>query len=522
MQDNSEQLNEEQRVALQKFAVRGDRGRAAIFIGRKAELALIRDRLDLLIERQTDGESAPGSDLTTVIQGAPGAGKSALLEKIAEDWPLSEKKQAVAISLDPGLLTLPMPDFLDAVIARTERVPEVMQILQKYFKLKSIRVAAVSVEVKAESAGDSGKPPVPVILLFDEIQTELAGNIPDQSRGHLTRNLRLLHTGQHNAPMFPVFGGLANSADLLRSAGLTRLAGGSELTLPGFSDEEMDELMMRFVGEHLSSARPSSSTLERWGDALRRGSQGWPMHCRNFLIALCEEIKEKDWRPQAVDLDMARMRAQQLRFNYYMQRMQGTLEDQEALVSAVLEALRQDGAKKRRQIIKLIAQAYKDHPPTDFDGQVAPEGMSAGKTFDAMLHAGIVQKTGKGTFACPIPSLASYIAAWVTEPTSLLHEAVLNNEVADMDHAFDRCRDDGERGRLLQAVDIRGRTPLMLALELGMALVVKYLAQAESGLPVALRSLGLRDSEGRTARDYAAASGDERMVALLDQIQLAE
>ena len=522
MAGNGKQLNEEQRAALQNFTVEGDRGRASIFVGRKAELALIKGRLDLLVKRQNEGKSAPGSDLTTVIQGAPGAGKSALLEKIAEDWPLDASGQAVAISLDPGLLTLSTAEFLDAVIARTERVPGIMQILQKYFKLKSLSVAGVRVEVSAESSPSSGKSLMPVILLFDEIQTELKGITSSQSREHLTRNLRLLHTGQHNAPLFPVYGGLANSADLLRAAGLTRLAGGSELTLPGFSDEEMDELMARFVEQHLSSAPPSQAILDHWADALRRDSQGWPMHCRNFLIALCEEIRANDWRPQDVDLDTVRIHAHRLRCTWYEQRMQGALEGRYALVSTVLEEIRRYGGLGKLDITDAIARAHQEHLSRNFSRGSLPEAMTAEEAFDAMLHAGIVQKVDEFGYACPIPSLSGHLTARATLPPGLLHEVVLKAKAEEVDRAMAQRRDNTERGKLLQATDIRGRTPLMLAVELGIAPVVEHLALAESQLPPALRSVELRDNEGRTARDHAVASGDERIVTLLNQLQPTE
>ena len=522
MAGNDKQLSEEQRAALQKFTVEGDRGRAAIFVGRKAELALIKGRLDLLIERQNEGKSAPGSDLTTVIQGAPGAGKSALLEKIAEDWPLDGTGQAIAVSLDPGLLTLSTAEFLDAVIARTERVPGIMQTLQKYFKLKSLNVAGVSVEISAESSRSSGKSLMPVILLFDEIQSKLVGSVSDQSREQLADNLRLLHTGHHNAPLFPVYGGLANSADLLRSAGLTRLAMGSELTLPGFSDEEMDELMARFVERHLSSAHPSQTTIDQWGASLRRDSQGWPMHCRNFLIALCEEIRLKDWRPQAVELDTVRIHAHRLRSAYYEQRMQGPLEGRYALVSTVLEEIRRYGGMGKLDITDAIAKTHQEHSSRNFSRGSLSEGMTAEKAFDAMLHAGIVQKVDEFGYACPIPSLSGHLAARATLPPSLLHEAVLKAKAEEINRATAQCRNDTERGKLLQATDIRGRTPLMLAVELGIAPLVKHLVQAESRLPPTLRSVELRDNEGRTARDHAVASGDERIMALLNRLHPME
>ena len=519
MGKDSKQLSEEQRAALQRFTVEGDRGQAGIFVGRKSELALIRDRLDLLIKRQSEGKNAPGSDLTTVIQGAPGAGKSALLEKIAENWPLGGQGQAVAISLDPGLLTLSTPEFLDAVIARTERVPGITQTLQKYFKLKSVSVAGLSVEFGAESSPSSGKSSVPVILLFDEIQTKLRDSASSQSREQLSDNLRLLHTGQHNAPLFPVYGGLANSADLLRAAGLTRLAMGSELTLPGFSDDEIDELMTRFVKQHLSSARPPQATLDQWGTSLRRDSQGWPMHCRNFLIALCEEIRRRDWRPQTVNLDTVRIHAHRLRCAYYEQRMQGALRNRYRLISKVLEEMRQASSMQDDQIMYAIARAHQDPDPDELGRGSLPEGMTAEQAFDAMLHAGIVQKVDEFGYACPIPSLGGHLAARAIFPSSLLHEAVLKAKAEEIDRATAQCRDDTERAKLLQAIDIRGRTPLMLAVELGIVSLVECLVEIESRLPTALRSAEFRDSEGWAAQDYATASGDERMVALLRRLQ---
>ncbi len=518
MEDDCGQLNDEQRTALQKFVIEGDRGRADIFVGRKAELSVIRNRLKSLIERQN--QHAPGADLTTVIQGAPGAGKSALMARIRDEWPLSgsSKGQPVAISLDPGMLKLPMPIFLNTIASKVRQIPEILRILRNFVSSMSVSVTdTVSVEIKDDSSKSSRKPPVPVIVLFDEIQTELTDNTSNQSREHLTKNLRLLHTGGHNAPLFPVYSGLANSADLLRIAGLTRLTSSSELTLSRFSDDEMDELIKRFFKQNLSSARPTQSTLNRCGAALNRDSQGWPMHCRNFLIRLSEEIQAKDWRPDMVDLSTVRASAQQLRFIYYSHRMQGALEDRYILVSKVLEAMQRGIPKMRGQIVELIEKAHQNSSPGAFGWSAVPEGLTAEQVFDVMLHVGIIQKLGNGKFVCPIPSLANYFAAKATFPPSPLHEAVLAASPEEISQAMKWCRDDEERGNLLQATDIRGRTPLVLAAELGMVSMVECLLQVESRLQTMQRTVEHRDNSGQTARDHATASGDERIVSLLDR-----
>ncbi len=514
MADDSGQLNGQQRTALVEFIEDKDRGRASIFVGRKAELSHVQACVNKLLRRQ-DGV-APGIDLTTVIQGAPGAGKSALLEKIAEDWPPGEKSKPVAIRIAASSLKLPAGELLAIISRQVAGDSAIRQTLARFRSISVNLAGMANFTADMDASQSTAKPLTPIILLFDEIQSVLAGSISDQSRENLTDNLGLLHTGEHGAPIFPIYGGLANSADLLRCAGLTRLTMGSELTLPGFSDDEMDELMTRFVDKHLSSARPAQSTLKRWDMAFRRDSQGWPMHCRNFLIALCEEIRSKDWRPDAVNLDTARRHAQQLRFTYYTHRMQGGLQNRYVLIAKVLEEMRRMPPMPDNLVMAAIDRAYQDRPPGDFGLGSLPEGMTVRQTFEAMLHAGVVQKIGRDKFACPIPSLAGYIAAKATLPPSPLHEAVLDNGTTDMDHALALCRDDAERARLLRATDIRGRTPLILAVELGMVAMVKRLMEVESGLPKALRSLDIRDNSGSAARDHAATLGDERIEALLN------
>ncbi len=513
MESSYKQLNEEQRTELEEFVEDRDRGRAAIFVGRKAELAHVQSCINRLLRRLED--EAPGIDLTTVIQGAPGAGKSALLAKIAEDWPLAEKGKPAAIRIAAGSLKLPLSELLGIASRKAGEHSGVQRTLTRFRSL-SLGVAGIAdVAIGMDSSQTDGKPLRPVILLFDEIQTVLTGSISDQSREYLLDNLRLLHTGEHGAPVFPIYGGLANSASLLKAAGLTRLAINSEWTLPGFNDGEMDELMGKFIEQHLSSARPSPPTLERWATAFRRDSQGWPMHCKNFLIALCEQIKAEDWRPQAVNLDIARMRARQLRFSYYANRMEGGLQNRYVLISKVLEEMREMPPVPEDMIVDAIGRAHEDRPPNDFGRGSLPDGMTVMQTFEAMLHAGVIQKVDRRRFTCPIPSLASYIAVGATLPPSLLHEAVLDGKTTDIDHALNRRCDDNERAKLLQATDMRGRTPLILAIELGMVSVVEYLVQAESRLPLALRSTDFRDHSGRSAQDYASALDDDRMTAFL-------
>ncbi len=519
MPSNNPTLNEPERTALQKLMRGVDRGRASIFVGRQEELALVWNRLALLLERLD--RPAPGADLTTVIQGAPGVGKSALLEKIAEEWPVGGSGPAMAVSLDPGILKLPMPDCLQEIAHAVTPVPGIAQRLRQSLRSISLGVPGLArVELGGESTVLSHQPPVPVLLLFDEIQTELAVSASAAVREHLTQNLRLLHTGQHGAPVFPVYGGLANSGDLLRAAGLTRLASESERTLSRLSEAEMAEWMDRFVEEHLLSARPAPAVLKGWETALQRDSQGWPMHGRNFLIALAEDIRTHDWCPAAADLDAVRERAQRLRCAYYGHRLSGELEGRHALVSRVLEPLERSGGWDRIGLVEAIDRAHQERSEKEGDRGALPAGMTPEQALDRMLHAGLVQKAGRTGYVCPIPSLAGYVAAIASHPPGGLHDAVLDADPQQAACILARCRSDPERAEQLQQTDMRGRTPLMLAVELELVSLVECLVEAESALPAALRTITHQDHQGSTAHDHATTPEDARLTALLDRLQL--
>ncbi len=496
MADDDRQLNDEQRTALTKFIRMGDRGRAGIFVGRNTELASIKGRIELLVERLCDGESAPGADLTMVIQGAPGAGKSALLQKIAEEWPLGAKDKPAAISVAASSLKLPMGSLLEIIARKAGKDNGIKRTLARFKSLTVNLAGMADFTVDMDASQLTGKSLTPVVLLIDEIQTILSGNVTDQARERITENIELLHTGEHDAPLFPIYGGLANSADLLRAAGLTRLASGSELTLPRFSAGEMDELLVRYVEQHLASAQPSKSTVNSWSVALRRDCQGWPMHCINFLISLSKEIKVNDWRPTAIDFDAVLNCARQLRFSYYAHRMQGILQNRYILISKVLEEMERVSSMQEDQLVFVIDQANQNRLPGDLGRSSLPEDLTAQQFFEEMLHAGLVQKINKDKLTCPIPSLASYVAAKATLPPSSLHEAVLDNNTADIDHALNLCGNDKERSELLQATDMRGRTPLALATELGISPLVQHLVELENQLPIALKTMNLNDNNG--------------------------
>ena len=239
-----------------------------------------------------------------------------------------------------------------------------------------------------------------------------------------------------------------------------------------------------------------------------RYSRGWPMHCRNFLGALAEDIRYRDWRPDHADIDSVWIHAERLRRHYYATRMEGVLEGRYELLSMVLEELRRRGPMESKGIVAAIENALENEP--------LPHGMTASQLFETMLHRGIVQKVGEVDYSCPIPSLADHIAAMAARPSKVLHEAVLYARQESIDETFNRFQADVDRSVMLRATDMRGRTPLVLAVEHEKLPLVEKLMALELTLPESLRSTHLRDNQGRTAWDHANESDDKRIRALIE------
>ena len=511
---------------LEIFSQGGDRGLSEIFVGRQEALDKFAQRLALLKRRVDDPlDREPAKDLALVFQGAPGAGKTSLLRRI------ETMKVSRTITMPASTLRTPPEGFL-AEVAR--RLPD-SKVVRRLWEWRPVvtGIQAMSFGVSFQPAAEDSAErtrhlqDAPVVLLFDEFQKVAGPEMAPQAAQNFRDNLDLLNEATHGLPVFPVFAGLAESGDLLRKVGhLTRLNYDAEITLSRFDDATQTELLGQFVETRLASARPSEATVETWAGAMVRDCQGWPMHCRHFLLSLGQGIKAADWRPEATDFDSVRMRTAGLRGTYYDSRMQDALEDRYGIVSAALEELGRQGPLPRDLIEAELADA-----DAEARGGASlrrpklwtlPDNTTAKEFFDFMVHSGVVQKCSKTKFDCPIPSLASHVAAMAAEPSDTLHEAVARGDLRAVQDALDRNANPNARSETLHATDFRSRTPLILAVESGMVALVKALAEAEASLPEKLRNFKAKDAAGLTAADHAEVAEDRRILKMLQRVVATE
>ena len=433
-------------AGLSRFARSTDRKLTDFFVGRELELGFIRNRVADVAQNHKSGDRKPSAGSTVLITGAPGAGKTSVMDFLLNRWSDAEGSGPIGIAVD-------LSDISDsetlALAVRRSVSGGVGPALANY--LRSFSIGALGVSAGVEFAGgeasfsDVGRP---VALFIDEIQS-----IPGRPDAPEALLLQSLHLGTHGAPVVPVLAGLAHATDVLEEAGLSRLSDGSVLPLGALSREEACRSAELFL-----DAFDVAGDRTGWPEAVARWSDGWPMHVHNSLRALAGGLAACGGHLDRVDRAEVKMRAARSRTRYYGQRTAGILEEHPELLGRIMESIPPFGMRKAG-ILQLIRSRL---------GEAEGEFPAAGELFRSMLSKGLIQGGLDGRVVCPIPSMRSWCAAG---GGSDLHQAAMEGDAGAVLTMLQHGMDPDAR-------DVRGRTPLHIAAEENWPEVAKVLLDA--------------------------------------------
>ena len=458
---------------LKKFANTKDRYLTGFFAGRKAETDRITAWIEDVQDRQGRGASKPAAGATMLIQGAPGAGKTSLIDKLQQDWSEEKEREPAAIAIQVDSLS--SSRALEAALRRDERLFSVSALGRLVSVFKGFSILGVDVSIGdpgQDDLDDAGVRRIkcPIVLFIDEIQ-----NAPQT--GFTQGILRKLHEGDQTAPIIPVYAGLAHSRDVLSRAGISRLSRGAVINLGSLSEEETRESVDKFMQAH--GVRTESKTEEYWKKLIWRESCGWPQHLHNMLQAVAEElILEPNGDLAKIDPIAARLRSSAWRADYYSSCARDGLEKPDMLLGRIMEAIGVRGAKKSR-CIALIRSLNR---PGDESCSI-PEGMNVPGFFNLMIAKGLLQESADeaGVYRTPIPLMQNWCAA---AAGGRLYSAAMKGAV----EVIRGCLKAGEE---IGARDARGRTPLHIAAEEDWPEIAETLLEAGA-------DINARDSRGLT------------------------
>ena len=348
------------RRSLEWLADVGDRSAPVVFAGREDELAL----LERAIRGVRNGEEGH----TVVIQGVPGAGKTALLGEFAarllargadERNPvipvklaataMDSKPAAIVEEIDSAFRDLNASDwrrraadkatggvhFLgNALFAAATRKP------LGEFTVASRAPDSLNLVLNDYASLRLGRRGSTILLLVDEAQ-----NLPDTPM--VRRHLEALHvSGTGGSSVMLACFGLGNTVERLADLGLSRLATGHARTVGALSDADARQVVagtldVVFARHTFADGPLDKQERAQWigaaADAIVDDSGGFPHHLTNGCRALAQAVLQEGI---GGDPPVATMRGKALdyRREYYGARLRPWARFETALACAFTEA----------------------------------------------------------------------------------------------------------------------------------------------------------------------------------------
>ena len=400
---------------------RSEAGREPFFRGREAEYGVYRSAVTSLSEGIVGGG-------TMVFQGAPGAGKSALMEECMEAVRRHSTPEApwVAVAMDPSSLESPL-DVIEALVGaantESERLREMVSGASVATMLDDLRdrgkklyrelsergggVFGVSVGGRRDegvSAGGAFRKAAQllgkyhIVVCVDEAQNT---PVTSNTKGVMD----CLHRDPQGIPLVAAFFGLSDTQRVLRDCGLSRFASGRVVTLDPlpFGDSAC---AIRSIFDAYGFTG-TQEDREVWVNRLAQLSQGWPQHINRVAIAACGIIRANGGRMDSGHLDEAVAAAEEYKREYYAGRLAAGTQDPGLYKQIALAAETRPNGILPRATLRDLVSSELEKSQDSFDDFLANA-----------LHVGLLAQTKDLPYhyQIPIPSFGDYMRALPVEP----------------------------------------------------------------------------------------------------------
>ncbi len=409
------------REELEQFVRRGEKSAPPVFVGRER---IFDDILTIAGEAWTaENHTLPG--VTRILQGAPGAGKSATLAELEKILTTGTNAPNIPTPRILSVTSSMLEESVHSVLSRLYTIggldPGVWRERGRTF-LKGSREVLDSVSIggttfklsKTDLGGlEALKRVLPphrwtasVIVAIDEAQ-----NLPAHPNTPTGILLRALHEGQTGLPLTLVLTGLGDTVDHAANMGLTR--GLTIHMIEALETDDVTQLMTGFCAHFGMDCQG----FERQLDALAAPCEGWPRHLHVTLAALASEVLATHGDLRPIDWNQVRAAAAAGRRRYYQRQQSAEMRRAAALVAAVMRDL-QETHRKPDIIDSLrehIRQAGADAPTR----MQIPKDMTPLAFADHLIHRGALQETPDYTITCPIPSFRN----WLIEEGGIAHDS---------------------------------------------------------------------------------------------------
>ena len=407
---------------------RAEVGREPFFYGRDAEYDVFRDAADSLRSGHVGGG-------TMVFQGAPGAGKSALMQECME----AVKRHStpddpwVAVSVNPETLQCAVQTIrliVRAANTESERLSKaapgtIAGKLEEYLTLGRNLYRELSQRgVGAAGFSVGGKPQAADMLASNQLSESVftdcapllekfhivvfvdeAQNTPvaDTTQGVMD----CLHRDSKGIPLVVAFFGLSDSEQVLRRCGLSRFADKRLVNLEPLSMEDASGSFRRMLDAYYTGDVEEKAV---WANALAELSQGWPQHINRIGVAAGQVIRTNKGRLERDLLSQALDKGTERKNDYYAGRLAAATNPPWVYKQLALTA-----AKKKGELADILSD---DEVYRITESSRTPRDETIDGFLTNALHAGLLAPVHNLPFhyRFPMPSLGDYLRALPVEP----------------------------------------------------------------------------------------------------------
>ncbi|MCY4217108.1 MAG: ATP-binding protein [Flavobacteriaceae bacterium] len=350
-----------------------ERGPAKYFHGRDKERHIFKSLLHETIHR--------GMGSSFLIQGAPGVGKTALIDQCCR---LAQEEKWHIVRLNLRSL-YDEEEFYRRLTKNKSR----HQVKKRYGV--DLHLFKADIESQRSKAFDYLNERIiqsqPTLLYLDEAQT-LGTMVSAEQKNRVTDFLNTYHNLESKKGFILLIGGLSMTKEILRDVGISRW---NRLCFHRLGRLEA-EAERQILDDWLQKEIKTPSDTKRWLNAITKQTDGWPSHIEAYCHALSEYLKPQETLSEKT-LKQVLDYGNHLKDLYYDQRYDGIPYEYRQLVVQSLESLNTTFLKK--DIIASFATSLSEK--------------KAEELYDIIEAKGIIDMNSHGLCGVPIPSLRHHL-----------------------------------------------------------------------------------------------------------------
>ena len=330
-----------------------------------------------------------GNGTTSLIQGAPGVGKTALVYEC--------KKHALEGGWDVASITPPAlwdSNELLYALGRGSR-------LRLTGESGKVGVDAV-LKIGAESdfAVNQKNPTVlevlrggkkPLLLALDEAQALGTKDIPPSNQVSVVNSvLNSIHNGDLDRPVILLAAGLGTTLKSFETLGISRFAVNCFVVLRAL-DKGSERAVIRDWIEKEGGAKRDPTV---WIDAIAKETHGWPQHIQSYANLAADQLKANGGIMTPEGLHVVLEAGRESRKVYYKQRVVDFYGDEIQCLVNSIPGNTSGLPVSRIDIMSSLTKKYGDREAKDL--------------FDRFISKGILEKSGVGLVVA-IPSMHAWM-----------------------------------------------------------------------------------------------------------------